>query len=124
VPERYPSTVEHVRRQVAEREPAGRLRLAFPARHGQEERDAAAAGHVVHDVRERHVLRAYRDAGSRPDADRGLDDRLAVGELAGRRLVRAVAVTGVGPLAQQHPAVLREQEIDVHHDPPALRRSH
>ena len=48
---------------------------------GQEEGDAPAAGHVVHDVRERYVPRADGDPGGR-DPDRGLDDRLPVGQLA------------------------------------------
>jgi hypothetical protein len=105
VPERHPGTVQHVRREVADRKPPGRRGFARPARYGKEERDPAAARHVVHDVRERDRLRFDNHTRPAPDPDGGLHDRLPVRELSGRRLVSAVAIASTIPLSQQYPAV-------------------
>jgi hypothetical protein len=129
VPQRHPGAVEHVRRQAAEGEPghAGHpalvesRALAVPARHRQEEGDAPAAGHVVHDVGQRHVLGLDVEAGLvGGDPDRALHDRLPAGQLARGRLVGAVAVTGVGPLPQQDALLAHDQKDDVYHDPATL----
>src|ERR1700722_3382391 len=39
--------------------------------------------------------------------------------MTGRRLVRAITVTGVGALAEQYPSAPCQQEMDVYHDPAA-----
>jgi hypothetical protein len=100
-----------------------RRRLTLPARRVQEERDAAAAADVVHHVRQRDLFGGNRDAVPGGDANRRLDDRLALGQLARRRLVRAVAVPGVGALAEQDAPVASQQQVDIHHDPAACTRS-
>ena len=75
----------------------------------------------MHDVRERYVLVLDGDAGlGRGDPDRRLDDRLPVGQLAGRGLVRTVPVTRIGPLPQQDASVPHQQEDDIHDDPAAM----
>src|SRR5437764_9771419 len=123
VPQGYPGAVEHVRGPVPQGEPANARpgAIALPSRHGQEERDAPAAGNVVHDMGERQVLRADGDPGLlRGHPDRGLDDRLPVHQLAGRRLVGPVAVAGVGAFSQHDVLVHCQQEDDVHYDPATL----
>src|SRR4029077_18867037 len=123
VSQRHPGPVEHVGGQGRDTEPVRIWRgvLALPAGHGEEEGDPPAAGHVVHDVRERHVLGLNGDAGlGRGDPDRRLDDRLPVGQLAGRRFVRTVPVTRIGPLPQQEASVSHQQEDDIHDDPAAM----
>jgi hypothetical protein len=115
VAEGYPGAVEHVGGELGEREPLGGAKRNGGADR-EEERDAATAGDVVHDVREAQVIGFNVEVDRLGDADRGFHDRLASGQLTGRRLVSAVTVTGIRPLAQHDAFVADQQKIDVNDD--------
>src|SRR5579875_1856290 len=121
VPHRYPGAVDHVRGQPGQREPAevavaGRrpADIARPLAGGHEERHPARSRYIVHDVRQRHTGRVQRDSDlGRRHPQRGLDERLALGQAARRRFVGAVAVPRVGASAEQHLLLPEQHQVHV-----------
>jgi hypothetical protein len=100
--------------------PAGALQrlkipdLAGPTRRHEKQAEAVGLAAEVHHVGEVDVIRAQNDPGFFPSfADDALDDRLVRLQIAGGKLVLTGAEPRVQPLAEEHPSIAQQHEVEV-----------